>query len=75
MNDHTNEVTKNLLDGLSVVTVVGTLVDMLPSFAALFTIIWTGIRIWETDTIQKLLGFKDAEQESSSTQSDGDGRQ
>jgi hypothetical protein len=30
---------------------------MLPSFAALFTIIWTGIRIWETATVQKLLGI------------------
>lgn len=51
-----------IIDGLSVVTVVGTLVDMLPSIAALFTIIWTGIRIWETDTIQGLLGRKkDAE--------------
>lgn len=51
-----------LLDGLSIVTVVGTLVDMLPSVAALFTIIWTGIRIWETDTVQGLLGRKkDAE--------------
>jgi hypothetical protein len=75
MNEHNQETVKAALDGLSVVTVVGTLVDMLPSFAALFTIIWTSIRIWETDTIQKLLGRKDAEQESSTTQSDGDGRQ
>jgi len=56
MSDHTPETVKTVIDGLSVVTVVGTLVDMLPSFAALFTIIWTGIRIWETDTVQKLLG-------------------
>jgi hypothetical protein len=75
MSDHTHEVVKSAMDGLSVVTVVGTLMDMLPSFAALFTIIWTGIRIWETETIQTLIGRKDAEQESSSTQSDGDGRQ
>ena len=75
MNEHNQETVKAALDGLSIVTVVGTLVDMLPSFAALFTIIWTGIRIWETDTVQKLLGRKDAEQESSTTQSDGDGRQ
>jgi len=75
MTEHNQETVKATLDGLSVVTVVGTLVDMLPSFAALFTIIWTGIRIWETDTVQKLLGRKDAEQESSTTQSDGDGRQ
>jgi len=35
------------------------LADMLPSIAALFTIIWTSIRIYETDTVQKLLGKKD----------------
>jgi hypothetical protein len=27
-------------------------VDILPSIAALFTIIWTGLRIWETDTVR-----------------------
>lgn len=70
------EVGKTVLDGLSVITVVGTLVDMLPSVAALFTIVWTGIRIWETDTFQRLIGRKkNAEQDQSSTQSDGDGRQ
>lgn len=47
---------KHIIDGLSIVTVLGTLVDMLPSIAALFTIVWTVIRIYETDTIQKLLG-------------------
>lgn len=56
MTEQTHETTKAVLDGLSIVTVVGTLVEMLPSVAALFTIIWTGIRIWETDTVQKLLG-------------------
>jgi hypothetical protein len=69
------EVGKTMLDGLSVITVVGTLVDMLPSIAAVFTILWTGIRIWETDTMQRMLGRKkDAKQEQSPTQSDGDGR-
>jgi hypothetical protein len=31
---------------------------MLPEIAALFTIVWTGIRIYETDTIQKIFGKK-----------------
>jgi hypothetical protein len=74
MTEQTSETTKALLDGLSVVTVVGTLVDMLPSVAALFTILWTGIRIWETDTMQRVFGRKNAEQDTSPTQSDGDGR-
>jgi hypothetical protein len=64
MKDHLNEGTKHILDGLSVVTVLGALVDVLPAVAALFTIIWTGIRIYETDTVQVMLGKKkNAEQE------------
>ena len=50
------ESTKTLVDGLSVVTVVGTLGDLLPPMAALFTIVWTVIRIYETKTVQKMLG-------------------
>ena len=50
------ESTKTLVDGLSVVTVVGTLGQMLPPLAALFTVIWTSIRIYETKTVQKMLG-------------------
>ena len=49
--DHTDKV---IIDALSVVTVAGTLTSMLPAVAAIFTIIWTGIRIYETETVQKL---------------------
>ena len=61
-----HETAKHIVDALSIMTVVGTLVEMLPSVAAIFTIVWTGIRIWETDTVQSLLGRKgkqDAEQQ------------
>ena len=58
MTDHTHDTVKHFVDGVSVMTVLGTLIDMLPSIAALFTIVWTGIRIWETDTVQKLFGRK-----------------
>lgn len=54
--DHLSESVKHVVDALSVATVLGTLVDMLPSIAAAFTIIWTGIRIWETDTVRGLTG-------------------
>jgi hypothetical protein len=47
-----DEHTKHLIDGVSVATVMGTLMSWLPAIAALFTIIWTGIRIYETKTIQ-----------------------
>jgi hypothetical protein len=53
-----HETTKHVVDALSIMTVVGTLVEMLPSIAALFTIVWTLIRIWETTTVQNLLGRK-----------------
>lgn len=52
---------KHVVDALSVATVLGTLVDMLPSIAAIFTIVWTGIRIWETDTIRGLTGRRGAQ--------------
>jgi len=58
MKQELSEGTKHAVDALSVVTVVGTLVEFLPSVAAVFTIVWTGIRIWETDTVQKFLGRK-----------------
>ena len=53
---HLSEATKHIVDVVSVLTVVGTLVDMLPSFAAFLTVLWTLIRIYETDTVQRILG-------------------
>lgn len=53
MKDEALEVTKSALDAVSFITVIGTLVDILPSIAALFTIIWTAFRIWETDTVRQ----------------------
>jgi hypothetical protein len=52
MTEHT-ETAKNVIDALSIITVIGTLADMLPSVAAVFTIVWTSIRIWETTTVQR----------------------
>jgi hypothetical protein len=46
------ETAKTVTDIVSVATVVGTLAQVLPSIAALFTIIWTGFRIYETQTVQ-----------------------
>jgi hypothetical protein len=55
---HISETTKHTVDAVSVVTVVATLAQWLPAIAALFTIIWTGIRIVETSTVQGWLGKK-----------------
>lgn len=54
----TTEATKQAVDAISVVTVVGTLAEVLPAIAALFTIIWTGFRIYELQTIQNWLKRK-----------------
>ena len=47
---------KQALDAASVVTAIGAFMDILPAVAALFTIIWTGLRIWETDTVKGWTG-------------------
>ena len=52
------EGTKQVVDAVSVLTVVGTIGELLPPLAALFTLVWTGIRIYETQTVQRLLGRK-----------------
>jgi chromate transport protein ChrA len=43
-------------DILSIGVVLATLASWLPSAAALLTIVWTLIRIYETRTVQRLLG-------------------
>ena len=57
------EGTKQVVDAVSVFTVVGTLGELLPPMAALFTLVWTAIRIYETKTVQRLLG-KDSPDDS-----------
>jgi hypothetical protein len=52
----TNETAKAVTDAASIATVVGTLMEVLPAMAAIFTIVWTGIRIYETETVQKFFG-------------------
>jgi uncharacterized protein YjgD (DUF1641 family) len=57
MTEH-DETVKYVIDGISFLTVVGTLAEMLPAIAAIFTIVWTAIRIWETETVQNLINRK-----------------
>jgi hypothetical protein len=52
----TPENIKYVIDALSVATVLGTIMSWLPAVAAVFTIIWTAIRIYETKTVQGWLG-------------------
>ena len=50
-----DESAKQIVDVMSVGTMLGTISAVLPPISALFTIVWVGIRIWETDTVQ---GFR-----------------
>jgi len=54
----TSESTKHVVDVLSFGTVIGTMAGVLPSIAAIFTIVWTTIRIYETETFRKMFGIK-----------------
>lgn len=47
---------KVMMDVAAVGTTLGSLGEWLPPIASLFTIVWMGIRIYETTTVQSLLG-------------------
>lgn len=47
---------KQVADTVSVATGVGALAGVLPALSALVTIVWMSIRIWETDTVQRIFG-------------------
>ena len=55
MAQHAPETIKHAVDGLSIITVLGTLAEVLPALAALFSLVWSLIRIWETETVQNWL--------------------
>lgn len=56
MAQHTTETVKHVTDGLSIITVLGTLAEILPALAALFSLVWSIIRIMETDTVRGWFG-------------------
>jgi len=58
MNEQNQETLKYALDGASLLTVIGTLVEFLPAVSALLSIVWLAIRIYETETVQKLVNRK-----------------
>jgi len=55
MNHETTETMKHAGDAISAFVVVGAIVNWLPPVAALLTIIWTLIRIFESNTVQAML--------------------
>ena len=58
--DHISEPVKHTIDGLSVLTVLGTLVNFLPAVAAVLSIVWSILRIYESKTVQGWLGNNNA---------------
>lgn len=51
-----SEQLKHWIDALSLTAVIATLAAWLPPLAALASLVWTLIRIFETKTVQRLLG-------------------
>lgn len=54
--EHIPNGAKHLADAISVTAMLGTLFQMLPNIAALLTIIWTGLRIFESETVRGWMG-------------------
>lgn len=57
--DHISEPVKSYGDFLSITVIVGVLINMLPTIAALLTVVWTALRIAEsTIKIRRMLADK-----------------
>lgn len=52
---------KHFVDLISITTLLGSLISVLPAVASGLTIVWTVIRIYETKTVQGWLGRKPPE--------------
>ena len=55
MNYETEQV-KHVADAISIGTIVATIAGWLPAIAALVSIVWGCIRVFETRTVQRWLG-------------------
>jgi chromate transport protein ChrA len=51
-----HENAKHVIDALSIGGILATLAGWLPAIAAILSIVWTLIRIYETRTVQRWLG-------------------
>lgn len=49
---------KLTIDAMGLVGLVGVFANILPALSALLMIVWTGIRIYETKTVQRMLNNK-----------------
>lgn len=55
MNHDLSDITKHTLDGLSIIATLGALVSFLPAVSTLLSIVWLSLRIYESETVQKLI--------------------
>jgi hypothetical protein len=55
-----HDTAKAVADGAAVLTTVGVMATWLPPLASLFTIIYLGLRIWESDTVRELTNRKES---------------
>jgi len=63
MTDH--DTAKAVADGAAVLTTVGVIATWLPPIASLFTIVYLGLRIWESDTVREMTNRKGGSNASS----------
>jgi len=47
---------KNALDWGAVAISLGSLFEILPAIASLLSVVWLLLRIWESDTVQRMFG-------------------
>ena len=47
---------KNVIDWGAVAISLGTLFELLPAIASLLSVVWLLLRIWESDTVQRMFG-------------------
>lgn len=50
------EETKQVMDVAAASTGILAVTAWLPPIASLFTIVWLGLRIWESDTVREITG-------------------
>ena len=53
------ETDKIVIDVFSITTLAAALTSIVTPLAAILTLLWSGVRLYETDTVQKLLRRKD----------------
>jgi hypothetical protein len=56
-----HDTAKAVADGAAVLTSIGVMATWLPPLASMFTIIYLGLRIWESDTVREVTNRKKAD--------------